>query len=287
MSEFKPLISIGMPVFNSAVTLRDAICSILMQSYTNWELLIMDDGSTDDSMQIASVFADSRIKIFTDGENRGLAARMNQAVNMSRGELFARMDADDIAYPRRLSVQQAYLQGHPAVDLLGCGCLVFSKGESSYGMRTYPEMHKGICASPWSGILLMHPTWMGKTSWFRGSAYNEKLKKAQDQELLLRMFNQSVFANTPEILMAYRQDQTGLKKTVLSRYYVMRAMYTSGSVRIAILGIIIQVAKILIDVTLSIFGQRIRLIQRRSKPASDIAIGEWRDVLHAVQQRDT
>jgi len=183
MSE--PLISIGMPVFNNASTLRESIRSIEMQSYTNWELLIMDDGSTDESMQIAGAFADQRIKIIADRENRGLAVRMNQAVRMSRGELFARMDADDIAYPRRLSMQQSYLQEHPEVDLLGCGSLIFSSKEAACGVRIYPERHEEICASPWSGVLLMHPTWMGRIDWFRKSSYNEKLKKAQNPSVFL------------------------------------------------------------------------------------------------------
>ncbi len=285
MNNYKPLISIGMPVFNNAATLRESICSIIMQRYTNWELLIMDDGSTDESMEIAVTFADSRIKIVADGENRGLAARMNQAVSMSRGELFARMDADDIAYPRRLLVQQAYLQEHPEVDLLGCGSLIFSQG-SSCGIRIYPETHQDICATPDSGLLLMHPTWMGKIGWFRKSVYNEKLKKAQDQELLLRTFNHSVFANCPEILMAYREDQVGLKKTLLTRYYVMRALSNSDSVNIAILGIIKQAIKMLIDISFHIMGLRSYLIRKRSIAASDAAIGEWKKVQHAVQQCD-
>jgi len=281
-----PLISIGMPVFNNAATLKESICSIIMQHYKNWELLIMDDGSTDESMEIASAFTDSRIKIVTDGENRGLAARMNQAVSMSRGELFARMDADDIAYPRRLLVQQAYLKEHPGVDLLGCGSLVFSKGRRSCGIRIYPEMHADICATPGSGLLLMHPTWMGKIDWFRQSTYNETLKKAQDQELLLRTFNHSVFANVPEILMAYREDQVGLKKTLLTRYYVMRALSNSGSVNIAISGTIKQALKVLIDIGFYTIGLRAYLIRKRSIAASDAAIDEWKKVLHAVQQCD-
>ncbi len=286
MPDCSPLISIGMPMFNSAATLRESIRSIIMQSYTNWELLILDDGSTDESMDIAGAFTDSRIKIVADGENRGLAARMNQAVSMSRGELFARMDADDIAYPQRLLIQQVYLQEHPGVDLLGCSCLVFSQNGTSFGVRMYPEMHEGICANPWSGLLLMHPTWMGRIAWFRKSMYNAKLKKAQDQELLLRTFNRSNFANVPQILMAYREDQTGLKKTLLTRWYLMRALLYSGSAKIAILGITSQMFKMLIDVGFSAIGQRAHLIQQRSKLAPESAISEWKKVIYTIRQND-
>ena len=283
MPEGKPLISIGMPVFNNAGTLREAVHSIILQGYQNWELLIMDDGSTDGSLEIARAFSDHRVRVVADGENRGLAARMNQAVQLSRGELFARMDADDIAYPQRLAVQLAYLQQHPNVDLLGCGCLVFSSKEAALRVRVYPETHAAICASPWFGMSMVHPSWIGKISWFRQFPYNEKLKKAQDQELLLRTFQQSRFANLPEILMGYREDQTGLKKTLLTRWYLVRALIYVGSKKTALLGVATQSYKMMMDLMVSVLGLRPRLVQRRSNPASSGAIDDWLKVMQSVQ----
>ena len=82
--------------------MSDAICSVLNQSYIDWELLLLDDGSTDESLNIAKSFTDGRIKIISDGMNRGLIYRLNESINMARGKFYARMDADDIMHPDRI-----------------------------------------------------------------------------------------------------------------------------------------------------------------------------------------
>ena len=120
-----PLVSIGLPTFNCEKTLAIAIRSILNQTYGNWELLLMEDGSSDRTLEVARSFSDPRISVFTDHSHKGRVPRLNQAVAMSRGEYFARMDADDVAYPERLERQAEYLAWHPDIDLLGCGILVF------------------------------------------------------------------------------------------------------------------------------------------------------------------
>src|ERR1039458_2052600 len=96
-----PLVSIGMPAFNCEKTLAVAIHSILNQTYSNWELLLMEDGSSDRTPEVAQSFSDPRISVFADQSHKGLVPRLNQAVAMSRGKYFARMDADDVAYPER------------------------------------------------------------------------------------------------------------------------------------------------------------------------------------------
>jgi glycosyltransferase involved in cell wall biosynthesis len=120
-----PLIIIGMPIFNCEETLATAIRSILNQTYDNRELLLMEDGSTDRTLEVARSFSDPRISVFTDHSNKRLTPRLNQAVAMSRGRYFAHADADDVAYPERLERQVDYLERHPEIDLLGCGMLAF------------------------------------------------------------------------------------------------------------------------------------------------------------------
>ncbi len=96
-----PLISIAMPVYNCETTVAASLRSILLQSYPRWELLVIDDGSTDATLEIVRGFQDPRIRIVADGEHRLLPCRLNQAIAMARGQFFARMDGDDIAYPAR------------------------------------------------------------------------------------------------------------------------------------------------------------------------------------------
>ena len=134
-----PLVSIGLPAFNCEKTLAVMIRSILNQTYGNWELLLIEDGSSDRTLEVAQEFSDPRISVFTDRSHKGLVSRLNQAVAMGRGKYFARMDADDVAYPERLERQVEYQEEHPEIDLLGCGMLVF-KGD---GVAVGATSHAG------------------------------------------------------------------------------------------------------------------------------------------------
>ena len=102
MLKSSPLISVLLPVFNAEKTLGAAIRSILLQEFVDWELIILDDGSSDRSLQIAGRFKDSRIRIISDGRNIKLPSRLNHGIRLSKGKYIARMDADDISFPNRL-----------------------------------------------------------------------------------------------------------------------------------------------------------------------------------------
>src|SRR5579884_4124620 len=119
------LVSIVMPVFQCESTIAASVRSIVAQTYQNWELLIIGDGCTDRSLDVAADFRDSRIQIIAHKKNVGLSARLNEGVALSRGEYIARMDGDDICYPTRLTAQINFLESHPEVDLLGSSIVLF------------------------------------------------------------------------------------------------------------------------------------------------------------------
>jgi glycosyltransferase involved in cell wall biosynthesis len=167
-----PLVSIAMPVRNCERTVRRAVNSILRQSLSNWELLLLDDGSTDGTLEIARSICDPRIRLFADGQQMGLVPRLNEAVRLAEGNLLARMDGDDVAFPDRLRRQVEFLDEHPEVDLAGCGVLVFRSGGEVLGKRSVVETHEKICRRPWAGFPLGHPTWMGRIEWFRLHPYD-------------------------------------------------------------------------------------------------------------------
>jgi glycosyltransferase involved in cell wall biosynthesis len=220
------MITIAMPFFNSAATLELAIRSLLHQSYTDFELLLCDDGSTDKSLAIAHSFHDPRVICWSDGRRLRLAARLNECIDRARGLFLARMDADDIAYPDRLAHQLAFLMTRAEVDLCSAGAMVFGK----YGRplwRFSPALeHAGITRSPFRGFPLWHPLWMGRIEWFRRWRYEEGALLAQDQELLLRSYPNSCFANLPQVLLGYRQERVTLRK--LLRYKLLHIRYVSG-----------------------------------------------------------
>jgi glycosyltransferase involved in cell wall biosynthesis len=214
-----PTISIAMPFFNSRGTIALAIRSILQQSFEDFELLLCDDGSTDGSLEIARSFKDPRVIVWSDGNRRRLAARLNECIDRARGFYLARMDADDVAFPDRLATQLRFLGQRREVDLCGGQALVFGAKGAALWRFSPPARHRSIVHQPFRGFPLWHPTWMGKTEWFRRWRYKETALLGQDQELLLRSYEQSCFANVAEIVLGYRQEHVSLKK--LARYKLL------------------------------------------------------------------
>lgn len=199
-----PRISVAMPVYNGGRDLRLAVASVLAQTCAEWELLLIDDGSTDGAIDALDL-SDPRVRVIRDGANRGLAARLNQAIDLARGEMFARMDADDVSHPERFARQLAFLDAHPEVDLLGVRSVIIDVAGAPVGEMPFRGDHAAICAAPWRGFYLVHPSWMGRTEWFRRHRYADPAPYyCEDQELLLRTHRDSRFAALPEALFAYR-----------------------------------------------------------------------------------
>ena len=140
----QPIVSIGMPVYNCAGTIAQAICSILNQTLKDWELIIIDD-STDNTLEIIDTFADPRIIVTKGDGKKGLPARLNECISKAKGRFFARMDGDDIAYPGRLQCQIEFLQSHPEIDLVGGWVVVFRNDGTALGARRSPLAHEQIC----------------------------------------------------------------------------------------------------------------------------------------------
>jgi len=173
---------------------------------------------------------DPRIRIIVGKKNRGLAVRLNQAVGLARGAYFARMDQDDICHPERLEKQISFLIKNPQIDLLGCACLTIDNRNQITGRLNCPKKHSQICQSPWKGFLLAHPSWMGKTKWFRQNPYQVPAPYlCEDQELLLRLHRSANFANLPEAYLAYRLREHArlgqLIKTRIAWWKVQTAVF--------------------------------------------------------------
>src|SRR6185503_5418632 len=160
-----------MSMLDAERTLERALASLLAQTHRNWELVLIDDGSRDASVRIAGRLRDERIRVSADGARKGLAARLNEAVAAARGAYIARMDADDVSYPERFERQLAFLEQHKDVDLLGAGAVVFAGEGVPLGLFRVQPAHAEICARPWAGFYLPHPTWMGRAAWFRAHPY--------------------------------------------------------------------------------------------------------------------
>lgn len=221
----QPLITIVMSAFNAGDFLTDALDSILGQTYKNWELILIDDGSSDGSINIVrniKKYNDKRIKFYSDGENLGLAARLNQAIVLSQGDYIARMDADDISVLTRLEEQVNFLLNNPTIDLLATRVETINLSGRHVGTLPYALTHDEITSKPWRSIYMPHPTWMGKASWFKKYKYAEPAPYfCEDQELLLRSFKTSKFACLNKVLLSYRiRDNINISK-LWSTYFAV------------------------------------------------------------------
>jgi glycosyltransferase involved in cell wall biosynthesis len=268
-----------MSMRNSALTAGAAVGSVEMQTLRDWELIVIDDGSSDGSSAIIEGFRDERIRLVRECASAGLAARLNQAVGLARGEFIARMDADDICFPERLSRQVARLREDPQLDLVGCGALVFTSRGELVGEMTAGLDHREIVARPFAGFPLPHPTWCGRTEWFRGNPYDAELRYAEDQDLLLRSFRHSKFGGLDMVLLGYRQDQLALKKLIPGRATFARSAWrnamATGEVFPALAGIASHAVKGVIDVATLALGFNRQMQSRRFRPVSPAVAEAW------------
>ena len=277
-------LSIAMPVRDCGSTVGVAIRSIVDQTVEDWDLIVIDDGSTDDTLERTRSFDDDRIRVHADGRSLGLAARLNQAIELSSGDYFARMDGDDIAYPTRLERQVSLLSDDPEIDLVGTQMLVFGKGGKPSGYRPSPGGHQEICARPRAGFALAHPTWCGRRRWFERYRYDVAAVRCEDHDLLLRSYEQSRFANVPEILHGYREERIDLPKILSSRYHLVGSVVRSRgwTHRDPWIAAIEQAAKGATDAAAVAFGAESWMLGHRHRPLSAGALARWTEIWRTI-----
>jgi len=286
-----PLISILLPVYNGAATLSDAICSVLEQTFTNYEILLLDDGSTDNSLEVARTFSDPRLCVIHDGTNRGLAYRLNQGIDLARGKYIARMDQDDICFPERLAKQFEFLETCPEIDLLGCRVIVFRSSRHIVGLTPFCGTHEEICAYPWRGLYLAAPTWMGRVEWFRRHRYGiPEAIHADDQELLLRAYPDSRFACMEEVLLAYRKESFRSGKTWRARkallkaqlsHFIRRRQWSNVSLSLGF-----ALSKIVVDLVYIVAGNRGPVFKQISESIPDDLAKEFHKLVYKKESHD-
>jgi glycosyltransferase involved in cell wall biosynthesis len=272
-----PLVSVLLPVRNGARTLAAALASLRGQTFSDFEVLVLDDGSSDGSGALAAAFGDPRIRLLADGAQRGLAARLNEDVHPARGSLVARMDADDLCFPERFARQVRFLQQHPETDLVGCRAVVFRDADAGLiGLLQPPASHEALTRHPWNHIPLPHPSWMGRRAWFERNPYRDpEVLRAEDQELLLRAMPTSRYACLPDVLLGYRQGPFNLRRTVTARRSLLSAQagLFAGRRQWAWLTLAsgVTVAKLAVDLLAALPGaQRAYFVRMRGDVPPDV-----------------
>lgn len=204
MKDTYPSLTVGIPVFNGEKFIKSSVMSVLNQAYKDFELIVTDDGSTDETMDILRSIKDTRLRIVSDGKNIGLASRLNQQISLASGEYFIRMDADDIMFPDRIQKQIAFLEAHPEIDVVGTSAVIIGdNNEILFGMKgpmTAPQKRSDVI----NGNIFIHPSVAGRTKWFREHPYDDSKRRSQDFFLWLSSVEDSKFGIIDEPQLFYR-----------------------------------------------------------------------------------
>jgi glycosyltransferase EpsE len=225
-------VTVLMAVYNGVGTVKMAVESILKQTYQDWEFLIVDDASTDGTREIleSMVRQDSRITIIRNPINLGLAASLNRGWRRTKGELIARMDADDASFPDRLERQAKFMETHPDITVLGGGAeLVDEKGQF-LGIAFRPENHDELVKKIYKENPFIHPTVMMRKNFLEVlGGYAENVGQAEDYDLWTRGYRKFHFHNLREPLIRYSVSQKqSFHRIVSSTLAVARATYRDG-----------------------------------------------------------
>jgi glycosyltransferase involved in cell wall biosynthesis len=209
-----PLISVLMPCYNSSAYINEAIKSILNQTIKDFELLIFDDASTDNTIQNIRSFDDVRIKLIEKPNNTGYTDSLNMGLKIARGKYIARMDSDDVSLETRFQKQVHFLDLNP--DIVVCGTWIETFPDNT--IVKYPKKNEEIMVSLLDDCCLAHPSVFIRRSFLvdEGAQYDKDFEPAEDYDLWTRLISKGKFANIPEVLLKYRVHP---QQTSSSRYY--------------------------------------------------------------------
>ncbi len=208
----QPFVTVLIPVYNAAMCVEEAILSILSQTYPHFELLLIDDGSTDNSLSIIKSITDNRIVLIALEKNQGLVNALNTGIDKAKGKYILRMDADDIALPNRIEKQVAFMESNEGCIL--CGTAFESFSEIGRKVVVYPQQDMEIRFRFLYQCPFAHPTVIMRTALL--NKYNLRFsanhKDCEDLELWIRMGDYGQLANLPDVLLKYRVHDKSLSQ---------------------------------------------------------------------------
>lgn len=212
-----PLVSVIIPLYNGGKYIGEALRSILNQSYSELEVIIINDGSVDNSAEIVQSVKDSRITLLHNNCNQGLAYSLNRGIKVAKGTYIVRMDADDVALPKRVSYQVNFMEQNPNIGVSGSWMKSF--GESNY-IKKYPSSPEECRIQLLFDVPIGHPSAIMRKNLLISNNlfYNEELKTyGEDYDLWYRVSKKSEIANIPKVLMLYRTFKVIDKKEVQAK----------------------------------------------------------------------
>jgi len=277
-------ITIAIPFYNAEKYLLDSIKSVFAQSYQDWELILIDDGSKDSSLQIANSIKDPRVRVLSDGKNKKLAGRLNQVTNIAKYDYIARMDADDLIHPERLAIQLKILEENPDYDIVTSGVYSVLNDLSIVGKRgtNYRGVSFEEIITRRKGVT--HAALLARKSWYERNKYNEALSIAQDLELWTRTSFKNdlkvISIDTP--LYVYREEENVTTNKLLRAYKNERQLiktYKGTFNKLYFKSLFKSLAVKIIDM----FNLKIDLLQKRNKPLTKEDMEDYNYILNSIE----
>ena len=263
-----PDVTIVTPFRDPGSCFELALKSVFAQTLTNWELILIDDGSRDESLSFARSLRDPRVRVFSDGRRRRQQVRRNEAIALASAPYIALMDADDIMHPRRLERQLAEFERQRRPMVLGSTAFSIDGDNHLLGLRR--PLAKWRPGAYESRGAFLNPTVMAPTSWFRANPYSEDLVfyRSEDAELWCRTSGATDFVNLEDALMFYREE----RRVNLANYLgssmglciLLRRRYAKPRYQFLKL-FSVEIAKVWIAIVAETFGASSALVRRRSQ----------------------
>jgi glycosyltransferase involved in cell wall biosynthesis len=222
----KPLVTVVMSFYNCEKTLLAAVRSVFAQTFQDWELILLDGGSSDKSLEIAKLINDPRVRVIGNGSYHTHPAALNILINMAHGKYIANMDGDDFCSPRRLEKQLELFEKDKNLDVVGTGVVYLDDNDVPLGCSILPSSHLDICKAPYRTFYLCHGSVMAKRSWYLQNKYDESAVKVEDYDLWLRSHGHSRFSNVCEGLYYYKCETSfSQKKLFITRINSIRILF--------------------------------------------------------------
>jgi glycosyltransferase involved in cell wall biosynthesis len=279
-------VTIAIPFFNAEAYLTDAIRSVFAQTYQDWELILIDDGSTDKSLEIAKSIKDDRVRVVSDGKNKRLAGRLNEVTKIAKFDFIARMDADDLIFPSKLATQLAHFEKDPNLDIVTTGVYSVTNNLEIQGVRgqdfEYPNFESIISRK----LGVVHAAILAKKSWYERNQYDESLKIAQDLDLWIRAAKKNDFKikSISDYLYIYREEGNITKDKLLRAYKNERQMIKKYGSNQKIKLLSKSLIKSFVVRTLALTGNVQQLQKRRGKEIiSDLLKSDFEKALRIIK----
>lgn len=266
-----PLVTVGIAFYNPGADFELALKSVFAQTFQDWELVLVDDGSTDGSLELARSLCDPRVRVYSDGHNMGASIRMNEVINQAKAPYLIRMDADDILHPQRIERQYQELVKHGNNVAIGSSTYSINVASQVLGFTlSKQQQYQGYAARH----NMIQPTLAASIEWFKNHPYSKDwvYRRCEDAELWCRATADSKYINMEAPLVYYREvGNYSLKKQIATYFGLFNLIYEYHFHQPLKFTLLLgkELFRLWLAAMLTSFGKSHWFISRRYRPLSE------------------